>query len=227
MSCKKDSLPNDNQQNDDTPSNFHENFGNEITRTFIGNVIDTNKNPIENATISIGSAEVQTDDRGVFIIKDAQVNERFAYVKVEKSGYIHGSRSVMPTSGINKVTIMLLEETVAGSTNSGTEETISIANGASVSLEGNYIKEDGTPYTGSLDVIIHHLDPTDENINLQMPGMLYAENEEGNEFMLQTLGMLAVELRGSAGEDLNLAEGSSAEIKIPVDPGIISIAPSS
>ena len=224
-SCNKDRLPNDDQQNDDTPSNFHENFGNQITRSFIGNVIDINKNPIQNATILIGNSEALTDNNGVFIIENTKVNERFAYIKTEKSGYIHGSRSVMPTSGINKVTIMLLEETVAGSTNSGTEETISIANGASVSLEGEYIKEDGTPYTGSLDVIIHHLDPTDENVTLQMPGMLYAENEAGNERMLQTLGMLAVELRGSTGEDLNLANGSTAEIKIPVDPSLLSIAP--
>lgn len=225
-SCSKDSSTNDDQQNDHTPSNFHENFGNQISRSFIGNVIDINKNPIQNATILIGTSETQTDNNGVFIIADAQVNERFAYIKTEKSGYIHGSRSVMPTSGINKVTIMLLEETVAGSTNSGTVETISITNGASVSLEGEYIKEDGTAYSGSLDVIIHHLDATDENVNLLMPGMLYAENEAGNERMLQTLGMLAVELRGSTGEDLNLADGSTAEIKIPVDPSILSMAPS-
>lgn len=226
MSCNKDNLLDNDQQNDDTLSNFDMNFGDEITRSFIGNVIDVNKNPIENVTISIGNSFAQTDKKGVFIIEDAKVNERFAYIKTEKSGYIHGSRSVMPTSGINKVTIMLLEETVAGSTNSGSEKTISIGNGASVSLKGDYIKEDGTPYSGSLDVIIHHLDATDENVNLQMPGMLYAENEEGNERMLQTLGMLAVELRGSAGEDLNLATDSSAEIKIPVDASILSTAPS-
>lgn len=225
-SCNKDNSPNDNEQNDDTPSNFHENFGDEISRNFIGNVIDSNNNPIENAVISIGNDQVQTDNNGVFILKDAQVNARFAYVKAEKTGYIHGSRSVMPSNGINKVTIMLLEETVAGSTTSGTEKTISIANGASVSLEGEYIKEDGSAYSGSLDVIIHHLDPTDEAVSLQMPGMLYAENEDGNERMLQTLGMLAVELKGSAGEDLNLAEGSTAEIKIPVDASLLSMAPS-
>lgn len=228
LSCNKDRLPNDEaNNNNDEPSNFHENFGDAITRTFIGNVIDINGNPIENVIISIGNDDVLTDDHGVFILEDAQVNKRFAYVKAEKDGYIHGSRAVVPTSGTNKVSIMLLEETVAGSTTSGTSETIAIANGASVSLEGDYIKEDGTPYSGSLDVIIHHLDPTDEAVSLQMPGMLYAENEENEERMLQTLGMLAVELRGSGGEDLNLAEGSSAEIKIPVDASLLSIAPSS
>lgn len=225
ISCNKDSLSNDNQNIDDTPSTFHENFGNEIVRSFIGNVIDLNKNPIENVTISIGNDAVQTDENGVFMIENAQVNEQFAFIKAEKTGYIHGSRSVIPTNGINKISIMLLEETVAGSTNSGTAETISLANGASVSLEGEYIKEDGSTYSGSLDVIIHHLDPADENVMLQMPGMLYAENEANEERMLQTLGMLAVELRGSGGEDLNLADGSSAEIKIPVDATLLSIAP--
>lgn len=225
MSCDKDNISNDDQQ-DDTPSNFSEYFGSEITRSFLGNVMDSNGNPIEGVTITIGTDQVQTDANGVFSIEDAQVNQRFAYVKAEKAGYIHGSRALVPTNGVNKVSIMLLEETVAGSTTSGTEKTIAIANGASVSLKGDYIKPDGTPYSGDLDVIVHHLDPTDTNVALQMPGMLYAENEANQERMLQTLGMLAVELRGTAGEDLNLAENSSAEIKIPVDPSLMAIAPS-
>lgn len=225
MSCDKDNISNDEQQ-DDTPSNFSEYFGSEITRSFLGNVMDSNGNPIEGVTITIGTDQVQTDANGVFSVEDAQVNQRFAYVKAEKAGYIHGSRALVPTNGVNKVSIMLLEETVAGSTTSGTEKTIAIANGASVSLKGDYIKPDGTPYSGDLDVIVHHLDPTDTNVALQMPGMLYAENEANQERMLQTLGMLAVELRGTAGEDLNLAENSSAEIKIPVDPSLMAIAPS-
>lgn len=225
MSCDKDNISNDEQQ-DDTPSNFSEYFGSEITRSFLGNVMDSNGNPIEGVTITIGTDQVQTDANGVFSIEDAQVNQRFAYVKAEKAGYIHGSRALVPTNGVNKVSIMLLEETVAGTTTSGTEKTIAIANGASVSLKGDYIKPDGTPYSGDLDVIVHHLDPTDTNVALQMPGMLYAENEANQERMLQTLGMLAVELRGTSGEDLNLAENSSAEIKIPVDASLMSIAPS-
>lgn len=226
MSCDEEKLSNDDLNNNDTPSNFHENFGSEINRTFIGNIVDINNTPIENVTISIGDIQAQTDEHGVFIIENAVVNERFAYVKAAKSGYIHGSRALTPTNGVNKVTIMLLEENVAGTTSSGTKETIAISNGASVSLEGEYIKEDGTAYTGSLDVILHHLDPTDASVELQMPGMLYAENENNQERMLKTLGMLAVELRGTNGEDLNIAEGSSAEIKIPVDASLLSTAPS-
>ncbi|WP_422105938.1 hypothetical protein [Winogradskyella sp.] len=207
------------------PNTFADYFGNEISRDFIGTVIDKNHNPIEGVLIRIGDETASTDSNGVFIIKDAEVNERFGYIKAEKAGYIHGSRSVVPTEGTNKVQIMLLEANPITTINSGTSTTVSITDGSSVSFDGNFINEDGTEYSGPVEVIMYHLDPTDEAMDLQMPGMLYAENEDGAERMLQTLGMLAVELRGSGGEDLNLAEGSTSEIKIPVDESLMGSAP--
>ncbi|WP_299106811.1 carboxypeptidase-like regulatory domain-containing protein [uncultured Winogradskyella sp.] len=224
-SCETDDGNNSNGQQETIPDSFSEYFGNDISRDFIGNVIDSNKNPIEGVTITIGNETVLTDSNGIFIINSTNVNERFGYVKAEKSGYIHGSRSVVPSGGTNKVTIMLLEATVVGTVNSGSSETISVANGSSVSFDGNFIKEDGSAYSGSVDVIMHHLDPADKDMAMQMPGMLYAQNNEGAERMLQTLGMLAIELRGTGGEDLNLGEGSISEIKMPVDASLMSIAP--
>ncbi len=216
-----------NNQNDGPdPTEFILNFGNEINRDFLGTVVDTNNNPIDNVMITIGSSVAMTDSNGVFVINDATVNQRFGYIKAQKAGYIHASRAVVPSTGTNKVRIMMLPEVVAGTTSSGSQETISLANGASVALEGNYINPDGTAYSGNVNVIMHHLDPVDEDMPDQMPGMLYAANAQNEERMLQTLGMLAVELRGDGGEDLNLAEGSSAEIRIPVDPSLMSTAPS-
>lgn len=224
--CQQDDDQSFTEDNQETiPDTFSQYFGNEINRDFIGNVIDENDNPISGVSISIGNDTATTDDNGVFIINDASVKERFAYIKAEKPGYIHGSRSVTPSTGVNKVSIMLLEENVAGTINSGSSETVSLPNGSSVSFDGNFIKPDGTAYSGSVDVIMQHLDPTDENMNLQMPGMLYAENQDGAERMLQSFGMLAVELRGAGGEDLNLAEGSTAEISIPLDASLLSTAP--
>lgn len=226
-SCQDDDNNFDNANPDlNIPDNFSEYFGNDVSKDFLGNVVDTNNNPIEGAIISIGNESTTTDVNGVFVLNGATVKERFGYIKAEKPGYIHGSRSVVPSNGTNKVTIMLLEATVTATVNSGNPETVALGNGSSVSLEGNYINEDGTAYTGSVDVIVHHLDPTDEAMPMQMPGMLYAENQNGAERMLQTLGMLAVELRGSNGEDLNLAAGTTSEIRIPLDPSLMSMAPS-
>ena len=224
-SCQKDDGNSGGEQQEIIPETFSEYFGNQISRNFLGNVIDTNKNPIEGVTITIGNETATTDSNGIFILNNATVNQRFGYIKAEKTGYIHGSRSVVPSNGTNKVTIMLLEATVVGSVNSGSPETVSITNGSSVSFDGNFVKEDGSVYSGSVDVIMHHLDPADDDMPMQMPGMLYAENENGAERMLQSLGMLTVELRGSGGEDLNLAVGSTSEIKMPVDASLMSIAP--
>ncbi|WP_407556096.1 carboxypeptidase-like regulatory domain-containing protein [Winogradskyella sp. 4-2091] len=213
-SCEKDDGNLGGDQQEIIPNTFSEYFGNTISRDFIGNVVDTNNNPIEGVTITIGNDIAITDNNGVFLIKDANVKERFGYIIADKTGYIHGSRSIIPSNGTNKVTIMLLEANIVGAVNSGNSETVSLTNGSSVSFDGNFIKEDGSTYSGSVDVIMHHLDPADEDMALQMPGMLYAQNEEGAERLLQTFGMLAVELRGSGGEELNLAEGSTSEIEI-------------
>jgi len=224
-SCEKDDGNSGGEQQEIIPDTFSEYFGNTVSRNFLGNVIDTNRNPIEGVSITIGNETAITDSNGIFILNNANIKERFGYIKAEKAGYIHGSRSVVPTNGTNKVTIMLLEATVVGTVNSGSSETVSMGNGSSVSFDGNFKKADGSAYSGSVNVIMHHLDPADEDMPQQMPGMLYAENEEGAERMLQTLGMLAVELRGDNGEDLNLAEGSTSEIKIPVDASLMGMAP--
>ena len=226
VACNNDDEGSGNNPNPPVTGNFADNFGSDINRTFLGRVININYTPIEGVSIVIGNTIATTDENGVFVINDAQVFERFAYVKAEKAGYIHGSRAVIPSTGTNKVTIMLLEEIVAQTINSGDATTVTLANGASLSLEGNFKKEDGSAYDGSVNVIMHLLDPTDDAMELQMPGMLYAENTLGEERMLQTMGMLAVELRGDNGEDLNLADGSTSEIKIPVAASLLANAPS-
>ncbi|WP_411895796.1 carboxypeptidase-like regulatory domain-containing protein [Winogradskyella sp. A2] len=225
-SCNLDDGPylgNDTQES--IPETFSQYFGNDISRDFLGTVVDENNAPIAGATISVGGQVTQTDINGIFILQDADVYERFGYVKASKPGYLNGSRALVPSEGTNKVRIMLLPETIAGTVSSGQPGEVELSNGSSVNFDGNFMDENGTTYEGNVNVIMHHLDPTDDDMELQMPGMLYAQNEDGAERMLQTLGMLAVELKGESGEDLNLAEGSSSEIRIPVDPSLMGMAP--
>ncbi|WP_417876199.1 hypothetical protein [Winogradskyella sediminis] len=226
-SCSKDEDDriSGGEQQEIVPDEFSEYFGNEISRDFLGTVMDKNHLPIEGVLVTIGDDTAYTDSNGVFMIKNATINKRFGYIKASKTGYIHGSRNVVPSNGTNKVTMMLLDHNIIGTVNSGETGNVSLNNGSSVNFDGNFIKEDGSEYSGSVNVIVHHLDPTDEDMPLQRPGMLYAQNKEGAERMLQTLGMLAVELRGSAGEELNLAEGSTSEIQMYVDPSLMAIAP--
>ena len=230
FSCTEDNrdpinqvIDNGNGENND----FAQNFGSTIYRTFLGTVMDQNHNPLQSVTITIGDATAQTDAHGVFIIQDAQVYERFGYIKAEKEGYLTGSRSVVPSEGTNKVNIILLEESIAGTVSSGSEETVSLPNGASVKLPGSYVTSDGTSYSGTVSVVLHLLDPTEDDMTMQMPGMLYGANADNEERMLQSYGMLAVELLGDSGEKLNLAEDSTAEITVPLDVSLQTNAPTS
>jgi len=195
---------------------FSDNFGSTTTARFFGTVVNENNEAVEGVSISVGSMNALTDENGVFTIQDASVYEKFAYIKASKAGYINGSRALVPTSGINQVKIMLLAEDVIATINSGEASDVSLPNGTQVSFTGDFIKTNGSGYSGTVSVIMKHLDPADENVGNMMPGMLYAEDANGNEKVLETFGMLAVELKGASGEKLQLAEGTTAQIELPV-----------
>lgn len=222
LSCESnDSGP---SQNDDT---FAQNFGSAVARDFIGQIVDMDNNPIQNVEIKIGTSTTQTDVNGVFIINNANVYQKFAYITAKKAGFIDGSRAMVPTSGKNNVKIMLLPNAPLETIQSGVVSEVSIYSGTKVKFQGGFQDENGNNYNGSVQVSMFHLTPTDENLSKLMPGMLYAQTETNQEAVLETFGMLNVELRGSAGQKLNIKEGQTAEITIRIDDSQIATAPSS
>lgn len=212
--CQKDDDNNVNQNQ--IVTEFSENFGNATAADFMGKIVNENNEPLEGVTVTVGGLTGITDINGIFSIQDANVNERFAYIKASKSGYINGSRSLVPTTGVNQVKIMLLEENIVATINSGESGVADLPNGVKVTFGGDYIKTDGSAYSGAVSVVLKHLDPLDENVGDMMPGMLWAEDANGNPRVLETFGMLAVELKGASGEKLQLAENTTAQIEVPV-----------
>ena len=211
--------------NSNSNDNFAENFGSAVNRSFIGQVVDTDNHPIQSASIKIGTSTVQTDVNGVFIINDASVYEKFAHITATKAGYIDGSRSMVPTSGKNNVKIMLIPNTPIETIQSGVATEVALPTGTKVNFDGAFQDENGASYTGAVQVSMFHLKPSDENLSSLMPGMLYAKRENGDEAVLETFGMLNVELRSSGGQKLNLANGHTAEITIRIDNSQLATAP--
>ncbi|MBL7886550.1 MAG: carboxypeptidase regulatory-like domain-containing protein [Flavobacterium sp.] len=205
---------------------FQENFGQSVSRDFIGYVVDTNNNPIQNATISIGTSTVQTDVNGLFILNNADVFERFAYIKASKSGFIDGSRAMIPTSGKNNVRIMLLSNAPIATITSGSASEVALNSETKVNFDGAFQDANGNPYSGNVSVSVYHLKPSNDNIEKIMPGMLYGATESGEEAILQTYGMLNVELKGTSGQKLQIANGHTAQITMQIDNSQISTAPS-
>jgi hypothetical protein len=109
---------------------FDLNFGNEVSKNFTGRIVDESNNPLANVAITVGNKSANTDINGVFIINNATVHEKFAFIKAKKVGYLDGSRSLVPTTGMNYARITLLSGTIIGTVNSGVTGSISLGNGS-------------------------------------------------------------------------------------------------
>lgn len=216
-SCSNDSGIDENSV--DTPLNF----GNEVSKSFTGQIVDESNNPIANVVITVGNKTANTDRNGVFIINNATVHEKFAFIKAKKTGFLDGSRSLVPANGMNYARITLLSGTIVGTVNSGTSGSVSLGNGSKVTFDGNFKTETGQPYTGVASVIMKHLDPSDPTTVDKMPGMLLAANSSGEERVLETYGMMKIELRGAASQKLQLS--TSAQIEMPISISQLASAP--
>jgi hypothetical protein len=207
------------------PVDFSKNFGASASRDFIGQVVNADDQPIQGATVKIGSITAQTDANGVFIISGASVYENFAYITATKTGYNDGSRALIPTTGKNKVKIMLTEFAPTMTIASGTASEVSIYSGTKIKFDGAFQTESGMPYSGNVSVCMFHLTPSNPDVDDLMPGMLYAQDALGQERLLETYGMLQVELRGSDGQKLQLATGHTAQITMRIDDTQLAVAP--
>jgi len=217
LSCNDDDVINDPIGENPPVEDFTENFGSQISARFLGRIVDEDKAPLEGVTVRIGTSVATTDIFGVFTITNASAFENFAYITAEKDGYIKGSRALVPSeSSVNQLEIMLLEKDVIATINAGEASTVDLDNGTTVTFDGDFVTANGNAYNGTVDVILKHLDPDNEDMTMMMPGMLFAQNSNGNAVTLETYGMLAVELKSASGEDLQLAEGSTSQITIPL-----------
>ena len=219
-SCKKDdpiTTP---------PVNNDRNFSQVIT-SVSGLVMNQNNQPVEGATITFGSKTTLTDGEGLFKIEDVMVMENQAFVKVDKDGYFHGSRTFFAYANeMEFVRITLLEKTIQGTVDAS-GGTVSTPEGVKLNFPANAVADaNGNPYNGTVQVAAQYLDPSANDIFQIMPGSLRGVTEENNEEGLTTYGMVAVELIGSGGEQLNVADGKTVQLTMPVASAQQGSAPS-
>lgn len=229
FTCQDDDLTNEPNSENPTEQNdtlFQQNnFGTSTSRNFIGRVINAEGQRINDAQVTIGNAIASTDHNGVFVINNASVYEKFAYVKATKSGYLTGSKAIVPTlNGSNDIVITLLEKNVIATISSG-EETVVDYEGSQIIFPGDFVDTSGNLYSGQVEVSMHYLAPNRSETFAQMPGMLFGQTEANTAVSMETYGMLGVELLGTSGESLNLAEGSPATVEFPIAEEQLGIAP--
>ncbi len=203
-------------------------FTTKVTSSASGFVSNENGQPLPGALVKLGSFSVMTDQFGYFEIKNALVVKEAAVVTVEYAGYFKGIKTYMATEGKSGFfRIRLLPKSIAGTIQSGSGGSITLTNGLTISFPANAIKiaASGALYTGTVSVAAQWIDPTSAELDRIMPGDLRAINAEGYTKLLTTYGMAAVELIGSSGESLQIADGKKASMTFPLPASISANAP--
>lgn len=223
FSCKDESFMELDNKTSNPQSNY--NFGNDVQKNFQGVVLDINGAPVSGAAVTIGTATVTTNLKGFFTFKNASVKENFAHVKVTKAGFVNASRVLVPTNGMNRINIMMIPATTTSTISSGSSSTVSLPNGTKVKFDGSFKDANGNAYTGSVQVALFNLVSSNPYLNELMPGSLLATNSGGNARVMETFGMVHVQLTGSSGQNLQIANGHTAEITVPIDASQTSSSP--
>ncbi|MEM1320010.1 MAG: hypothetical protein AAGG75_07105 [Bacteroidota bacterium] len=200
-----------------------------VKSSLTGMVLDEEQRPLTGVRVEFNEWVTSTDEFGHFFFNDMDMNELGAVVKVEKDGYFDGSRRFFPIAGNNnKIRIEMLPQTFDQSFPADQGGLIEVNGGARIEFAANSIRlEGGGSYQGEVRVAAQWLDPAARRTLDQMPGNLQGVNTLNEEVALETFGMMAVELQGSNGEALNIAEGATATLRMPIPDDLLAAAPSS
>ncbi|MFK7808785.1 MAG: carboxypeptidase-like regulatory domain-containing protein [Saprospiraceae bacterium] len=219
-SCKKDQITEEEMIISSTPEII-------VDGSLSGVILDDNHQPLAGAEVRVGPDMVISDVNGVFFFRNIPLDKKGALITAEKDGYFYNSKFIRPS--LNKMAFTkfkLIEKTLSGTIQAGTGGDITTNGDAKVTFPANGIKTaSGAAYNGNVNVYATWMDPTGDDLLLEMPGDLRATNIQGDQVQLATYGMISVELEGDGGEPLNIADGQTASIELPVPSELAGSAP--
>lgn len=205
-------------------------FATKVNAAVAGFITDENGNAVEGAAINGAGVTVTSDKYGYFKISSAAFAKSAGFVQVSRSGYFTGYKTFLPVQSKESfIRLQLIPKKNAGSINTTSGGTVITSDGAKITLPADAVVTASTnaAYTGDVNVAAHWLNPAETQItNLTMPGNLTGIDSAGHFNVLQTFGMLAVELTGSGGQLLQIAAGKKASLHFPIPDVLMGSAPS-
>lgn len=225
VSCRKDLTGDGPETVMPGAPRHHIPMGASVTTTIVGQVIDESGAPVAGAMVhaGYGNESTTTDERGAFVLAGIRAYQNLGTVRVTKGGYFPGSRSFLPVPGSNSVRITLLTRELVGTMTASSGGLVT-GEGTELTLPANGFTRYGAPYQGEVRVFMNSIDASSDEVFEEMPGALIGAMDGAAQYLV-SYGMLAVELADAAGNKLELAEGSEAEIRFPVAPTQSGSAP--
>ncbi|MRG44115.1 hypothetical protein GFS24_03270 [Chitinophaga sp. SYP-B3965] len=192
-----------------------------VTASIQGRVLDETGIPAANITVKSLDASAITNTDGEFRFDKVVLAKTDAYVYVAAPGYFSTGRTFTPQAGnIGFTEIQLIRRNKITS-----ESTFEGKNSIRLPDNGVINKIQKTPYAGEVSVFARYLSPSTLKSSSIRPGGNYGYDKSGKKKTLRPYGMLAIELEGTGGEQLQLASGKTATIKIEIAASMVSTAP--
>lgn len=197
----------------------------------IGKVVDQDGNPIEDAFVSNSMSDsadgTLTDVNGLFRWEDLTIganNGTFLITVAE--GYFQSGYRVYAGGTYNRtIEITLVKKEISGYVNGTAGDVITLEGGLEIDFPPNAFTASGGDYSGLVTVHAYHLDPSEEDYLDRSPGDLSGTDETGASYILESFGMVAVEMETADGQYVQLREGVTATLTVPVDNSLLSDAP--
>ena len=162
-----------------------------------GLVTDRQGTALPEATVWLGNNSSTTDENGYFSIS-GYANEEGAILKVELMGYFTNFHAVRPFEGETaRTTIQLTERSAPAQITTTSGGAITVNGGGKVTFASNsFVDSEGNPYSGTVNIYSTYIDPTMPDLEQVMPGDLRALNVANEPRLLESFGMINVELEG-------------------------------
>jgi hypothetical protein len=194
-----------------------------------GVITDLNNSPVSNATVTGGTATATTDASGKFTLTKVQFSSNAVVVTVTKTGFFEGAKKFTATNNaVSNAVIQLIAKTVSGTIAAASGGNVNIQGGGSINFSPGFVTaSNGNAYTGNVSVSAYYLDPSDPNFSVYTPGDLKAAGANNPQGALQSFGVVAVEMDGTSGNNLQLAQGKTATITLPIPAALLNKAPAS
>ena len=202
--------------------------GETVTTTISGTVFDESNTPLAGVEVKSAGQTIMTNSNGGFIFSNIQVPKSRYVVNATKSGFFRGSYADAPkANGSSNIEIYMVAAGVTETVSAASGGTVEIQNGTGVELSSNSVsKSDGSAYSGNVNVSLAYLDPTSENFSNLIPGGdLSAQRTDNSEVNLYSYGIIKVDMKSDAGENLQIKSGSTSKITVDIPQSMEGTAP--
>ena len=200
---------------------------NAISGSVVGVIFDdsSDHNPISGARVTIGDEEIITDQSGEFVFEDIMLYGSGSFITIEKEGFFGGSHKFNAfENGVHNIDIQLISREVSGSTRTNLGGPITVGTAVVDLPPGNYQSDSGT-YEGDMNIYAKWLDPTNEVVFSAFPGNLTGVTDEAQLKALASFGIIIIEIEGAQGQNLQLPEGTTALVTMPIPEIVREFAP--